>query len=369
MNTRMKATLAAAGVALAGLMVLAAMFGALSALFPAKPHNSWSQGPPRIEMMPENSPEFLEKHYPGPDGKDLKTEIQYRNGDFGVKIYRADNTLAEWTITFRAGGTKLHAVFAKDGKQVILGEEFRADRTLKWQASNKDSVVTTKTYYYDGNTVFSVVQRGIGADVEDASYFRLNGNIWMRQIAGVSDKSKPQLEEVWNLEGQKVYARRSSDKDGKTATDITYFRPDGTAKFTQHWTSYTYQGYGYEYGDYYYPSSTTVVSWVEEYGEDGTTVTRRLDWTDDGSDLKLITEFAADGTSVVSTVQNGEITHVDKKDKDGSVIASPEPKPGTKAVFDDELKKAIPSAPKPVDWWKTQEQDESQRGQDAPDTP
>jgi hypothetical protein len=367
MTKRIKAILAAAGVAVAGVMVLSIYFGALGVVFPPKPDHTQWPGQVVIELMPATSPEYLERHFPGPDGKDLRTEIDYRNGDRGVKVFRKDNTLDDWTITFSAGDARLHVVYAKDGKQVVFGYEFRADRTLKWQASNQNGVASVRTFYYDGTTVFSVVDRKIGNDVQDARYFRKDGKPWLHQVGSLVAGSNPQLEEVWDKDGNELYKRTATSTDGKTV-DVTYFRPDGTAQFTQHWVTVTYSGYG-GYGGYedYYPSSNTVIKAIDEFEADGKTVTRRIVSSDDGSAVESLSVFSADGTSVLYTVKDKEIAHVLKKDKDGSVVQDSDVKPGSvKYEIADELKKALPTAPKPADYWKSLETDESKRGEDAP---
>jgi hypothetical protein len=367
MRTRITAMLAAAGVAVAGLMVLAIYFGALGVIFPTKPDYTKWPGQSRIELMPVDSPEYLERHFPGPDGKDLRTFIEYRNGDTGVKLYRKDNTLADWTVTFRAGDSRLHAVYAKDGVQIVFGYEFRPDRTTKWQASNTDGVAQITTFYYDGTTKFSVVNRKIGDTMQDASYFRKDGKPWLHQVASGTSSTTPQLEEVWDKDGNRVYVRQMAAKDGKSV-DVTYYRPDGTAAYTQHWVEHTYSGYGGYDGEYgYYPSSNTVIKSIDEFATDGKTVARTIENTDDGSAVATVTVHSTDGTSVVYSVTNKEITHVDNKDAAGRVVHGSDVKPGSvKLEIGDDLTKALPTAPKPTEYWKTQESDESKRGEDAP---
>jgi hypothetical protein len=371
MTRKTAATLAAGGVAVAGLMVLAIMFGALNWIFPTKPDYTQWPGQVRIELMPPDSPEYLERHYPGPNGKDVKTEIVYRNGDTGLKIYRADNTLEVWTIEFKDGGTRLRAQYAKDGRQVVLGYEFRDDRTLKWKSTNDGTLVTTTTYYFDGTSVFSVVGQKIGEDVLDAQYFRKSGKPWLHQIASKYNATNPRLEEVWDNDGNRVYVREMSQDS--SFTTVTYFRPDGTAAYRQTWGQYTYSYPGYDgypggmYDDGHYSSTSTVLKVVEVFGADGKTVVRLIRNTDDGTKIATVTDTDSTGASVAYTLTDNEVTHVDKKDKDGRVIDSSDPRPGqVKLELGEELTKPFPTAPKPVPFWEEQEKDPSKRGDDAP---
>lgn len=373
MRRTIRATLAAAGVAVAGLLLLAVCFGGLAAVFHHNPDITAWEGQQRIELMPPDSNEYAERHYPGPDGKDLKTVIQYRNGDHGVKLYRADNTLKEWTVEFAAGDVRLHIVFADDGKQVVLGEQLRPDRTMLWKATSKDSVVTLTQFYYDGTTPFSVVRRKVGVDTQDTQYYRKDGTPWLRQVGDRNKTDNPDLQQVWDSAGKLVYERQTIDKDGKTTT-VTYYRPDGTAAYKQTWVEHQSsngygEGYGYEGYGYSYPSTTTSLRTVEEFGADGTSITRRIQQNDDGTNVDSVTVYAGDGSSVTYTMNSThEVTHVEKKNKDGAVTSATDPKPGVEKApeISNDLTKALPTPPNPTAYWKVQETDKSKRGDPAP---
>lgn len=377
MNKRNLATLCASVVALGGLSALALWFGALGWLKPDAPQTAWTSTP-RIEMMPPGSPEYLERHYPGPNGKDVKTEIVYDNGDTGVKLYREDNTLSEWSIDFAHGGRRLYAKFAEDGKQVVLGYEYRDDRTLQWKTQTKGDVAETTTYYFDGRTVYSVLQRAGKGDSTDARYFRKNGKPWIHQVYGKLSQSSPTLEEVWDNRGNRVYVRQAVGDD---SIEVTYYRADGTASYKQKWGPYTSYGYPYGYGYPGYPgyggsdgeggeyqSTRTVLKSVTVFAADGKTVAREIERSDDGSSTESVKDYAADGTSKLYALNSsGDVVRVESFDKDGKSAGSTEAKPGEiKIEVPAEQVKDLPTAPKANDFWKDQEKNVRSRQQDAP---
>lgn len=373
MRKSLKATLGASVVGVAGLVVLAIWFGALD-FIGSRPQTDWTAGPPRIEMMPPDSPVYLEKHYPGPDGKDLKTEIAYRNGDRGVKLYRKDNTLERWDIEYKLGGKRLHAQFAPDGKQVVLGYEYRNDRTLQWKAETKDGVVHTTTYWFDGTAVFSVanqkvVDPKVTNDTVDVTYFRRNGKMWVHQIYSKINPTVPLLEDAYDADGKRIYVRALTDKG---ATTVTYYRPDSTAAFKQTWTTYSYYpygGYGYGYGDEGgYMATSTVLNSIEVYAADGKTVSRLIQRTDNGSSITTVTDFNADGTKTVYSMSTtGDVMHIDKQDKDGRVLEHSTPKGNeTKLEIPAEQLKELPTTHNPVAFWKGLETDPTKRNTEAP---
>lgn len=338
MNQKTKAVLAASAVAVAGLALLSVLFGSLGVLFPGRPDYTRWPAQTRIEMMPADSPEYLEKHYPGPNGKDLKTEIRYRNGDQGVKLYRADNTQISWDVTYKGGDQRLHVEYAKDGRQIVAGFERRDDRTLIWRAENSNNLVTTTTFYYDGTSKFSVVNQKIGDEWLDATYFRKSGKPWYHSLATRWNPDYAKLSELWDKDGNRVYVRSVNDK-GQTI--VSWYRADGTAAFEQTWVSYTppcdYCGYMGGMGEYS-PTPQTVLHHIDVYAADGKRVTMTVEQSVDGTRIESVTKIADDGTK--SEGKSEDVTS--------------------------EMQKALPKVEKPEEFWKLQEKDRSKRGDDAP---
>ncbi|HEY9790275.1 MAG TPA: hypothetical protein V6D22_07750 [Candidatus Obscuribacterales bacterium] len=87
---------------------------------------------PRVEMQPEDSKEWLEQHFPGLSGKDVKVIVYYRdNNEVGVRQFAPSGNLKEETVFFGDGSVRAHSVYASDGAQVIDGFELRDDHTTK----------------------------------------------------------------------------------------------------------------------------------------------------------------------------------------------------------------------------------------------
>src|SRR6202041_3316546 len=72
---------------------------------------------------------------------------------------------------------------ADDGMQVLNGFQLRDDGSKVWEAKLDTATdqVTTTTYWWSGK-VFSVEQRKRGSKVVDMSYYRENGNNWLRFV-------------------------------------------------------------------------------------------------------------------------------------------------------------------------------------------
>jgi antitoxin component YwqK of YwqJK toxin-antitoxin module len=364
-----KAAIAAAFVGIVGLGILAGWFGVFGGLI--KPDPSFRvDNKPRIELTEPDSPVYLEKHTKGANGNIARTDIIYDNRDTGVKLYRENGKLAEWTVEYRMGGTKLHVFYAEDGLQVISGYELRTDRSMKWKATNTNGLVEVTTFYYDGATIFSVAHQKIGDVVVDTRYYRKDNTRWAHHAGSKYAPRDPSLDELFDINGNMVYSSRD-EAGGKTT--VTYYRPDGTIAYVQNWAMYSdanMSGEGGYYGGGEYSYSYQVLKSIDEYAADGKSIARTVQRTDDGTRVATITEFSADGTKTVSTLNSDQfVSTVEVFDKDGKVVSAKPRTGGAKVEVSSDLVKTLPVPVSPVDFWTDQEKNPEKRNLTGPGTP
>lgn len=233
----------ATGVALA-LVVLVGIAIAFFA-FSGKPHDDTDVdhliGSPRVELMPQDSPEWLERHYFDKEGNERKTEISYRNGDVGLRIYRADRTLARMTVTNKDLITVASADYAADGKQVIRGFALRDDLSKAWEANLVGTDIETTMYWSNGK-VFGKQIRGAGKPDFRGIYFREDGTKWLEHSGIVEDIYTVS---VWRVQSETLYDDAGTvvtfKKIFTPADGITlyqWFNTDGTLAYQQWWRDY-----------------------------------------------------------------------------------------------------------------------------------
>ncbi len=373
---RMKAVVLAATVTLIAVGSVLLATGYFSKIFTHTPDYQPAPLRERVELMPETSPEWLERHIPGADGKDSEIHIEYRNGDTGLRKLRPDQTQFELTISFPDGQVRVHAVFADDGRTIVAGQQVREDMSLVWKTEAlPDKTIKTSTYWFDGNTVFAVEIRDLEKKRVETQYLRKSGKLWVRQVFATSDPKKILEEELHDKDGKLVYLRTTA-ADG--SGEVTHYRANGTARFKQIWGSNTYYGYdGYEgyggEGGYSGGSSSQppVLKLVQEFQGDGKTVARELSLNWEGKAVSTVTVFHKDGSKTVSTLRtdgDGTISRVEEVDKGGKTVKS------TDYEISDQKRIALDasltqSQPAPVDaraFWKAQEDKPELRGNDVP---
>lgn len=310
----------------------------------------------RVEMMPETSPEFRRVHYTGPDGKDLKVEIAYRNNDYGYLFYREDGTQREFLVVFPNGKTeRIHSYFDVTGKVITSGFEVRKDGSKVWAAEQPvpGGDITTTTYWQDGKTVFSVAVRSKDK-VETTFYKKDSTQKWVRLVTNLGGDIV-YAEDLYGDNGQLVRSRKTDDGYGGT---MEYYRADGTLYFRQTWErqyygGYDYDGYGYGGGGGY--STTPTLKSVTVFGADGKTPTLEVTVSYPGS----VATWDKKGTKIVRVLKyDGTVEHVDYVAPNGSTTTNNRPTGNEAKVPSYNEKELKVDMPKPVDCraeWKTAE--------------
>lgn len=272
-----------------------------------------------IEMHPDTTPIWAERHHVTADGKKTKTDVLYRNGDTGTRFYRENQTVAKEITRFADGRQRFYAEYAADGKQIIAGSEIRADGTTVWTAERdaRTNIVTTTRYWYN-SVVFSIERRKVGdANVKRTFYYR-SGAKWMH-FEGVHDGSLlPDVEEIWRQDGSLVF--RHIKGLNETSTDFVY-RADGTLHFKQVHVMRPYS--------YYYPGMTPqppqmrrMLLKIEVYDATGARAVRDYVMDAAGWYLERVVDHNADGTHTHwSTVYDGTAFEKTIVDKDSRTIS------------------------------------------------
>lgn len=312
----------------------------------------------RVEMMPETSPEFRRVHYAGPNGKDLKIEIAYRNNDYGYLFYRQDGTQREFLVVFPDGKTeRIHSYFDVTGKVITKGFEVRKDGSKLWTAEQPvaGGDITTTVYWQDGKTVFSVAVRS--KDRIETTFFK-------------KDTTQKWVRLVTNLNGDIVYAEdvygdtgnlvRSRQTDDGYAGTMDYYRADGTLYFRQTWERQSYgdyddYGHGYGYPGGYGYSSTPTLKTVTVFGADGKTATLELAL----SYPRSVATWDQKGTKIVRFLKwDGSVESVQYVSKSGSTTANNSPTGAEAKLPAYDATELTVGLPKPVDCraeWKAAE--------------
>lgn len=299
---------AAFAATLLGGLFVAALLVALISRIDFRGEESHPLTPSRVEVMPETTPEFRRTHFTGPDGKNLKIEIAYRNEDYGYIFFRRDGTMREFLIVFPDGKTqRKHSYFDPTGKIITSGFEVRADGTKVWVTEALASgEIKTLTYWQNGTSVFSESLRG--KDRIETRFYRADSTPWLRRVISTNEYNEIVYEEdVFAADGKLERSRRT--EDGYAGT-VSYYRTDGTVDFVQKFErnyNYGYYGYGGPGGEDGYQQSTPTISLklVTVYGADGKTPTMELGFeytktvaTWDSKGTKTIKYLTYDGSAV-----------------------------------------------------------------------
>lgn len=326
-------------------------------------YTAWP-GRPQLELMPPNSAEYSELHVRGADAKEVRTEVKYRNHDFGDRTYVASTHKLIQEHVFYADGTpKSNAVYGKDGTQILSGEARRDDHSLIWKAETDTAgMVTTTMYWYDGS-LFGVQKRKANDSHIEATYYRRNGNIWTHQVGIYGSLSSLTLDELYDKDGHRVYVRTSNPPTTGTSDTVgtdTFYRPDGTVWYVQNYSIYTFNSH--EPGDYGYSSYKSLTS-VDEFAADGKTVHRHIEMMGGGSYPQAITVNNADGSRVEYKVSyDGTVSHINAFNKNGRQVKNEDVKSGTmKIALPKELTASEPTGVDAVKIWQERETNPSSR--------
>lgn len=224
-----------------------------------------------LELMPESSGENPRLHHRGPDGFDRWIDLSYQNGETGKLIFGEKGKLQEAIYRFADGSLRKTMRFAADGKTLTEGFELRAsDRSTIWRTEsvNRNAVSVTTVYWAGGKQVFSVVEESRQQGVRSSKFYRQDGTL---QLARTENASGVLLsEKVFDQAG----TLRSSLTSSTGATQVDYFRANGTLDFRQLYESYDYQKSGPEGQSI--AAVARILQKVLVLGDDGDTVMRVL---------------------------------------------------------------------------------------------
>jgi hypothetical protein len=314
------------------------------------------------ELMPSESPEWLEEHFSIPNTDGEKVRITYRNtGETGIRRFRHKQNLASETFWFADGTVRKDAEYALDGQQVVRGFEKRADGTLIWTVEPKgDSMTVRTTYWYDGHTPFSVELRAVGTDESDIVYFYKSGQKWLHTagkpwqtptelMAGLSEA------QVWNNQGVLLYDLHTFPDTSKTSI----YRDNGTLWYTQEFEVVPW----YRLPNGGKPRRFTKVT---VYSDDGTKVVRAMDVTGMGSgNIGKITDFKDDGSRIEFSLSPWANTFnfAEGFDNSGKSTGAIDPKT-LQVTVDKNLAELWPVLDPKVEWAK-QESDPTARSKDG----
>lgn len=304
---RLRLTLSLTALLLAGLLAGCGPQDSGQQNPPPKPPPVVTRPTETLEPMPEDSEEFLRRHFTNANGIEVETRIEYRNGDKAVTKYRNDGSQLSYNRVAKDGTVVADKAFAADGKTIVSGREMREDKTLKWTAmQDANGVVTMVTYWYNGKTVFAQTVTQPNSSYE-ATYFRKDGSLWMKRSGKAAD--------VIDREQQFDNAGKLTVTLERTAQDVVsvVYRPDGTVLYKQHITERKSS-----YGNYV---NRNVVS-VDEFAADGTTLVRRLVMDSNGYNVTAVERPQADGTTLVRTLNSsGGVVSEERRDANGTVVS------------------------------------------------
>jgi hypothetical protein len=268
--------------------------------------------PPKeqVELMPESSNEVLRRHIYNSIGREVETEIQYRDGTKGVVKYRDNGTQLSYKLTNKDGSVRIDRQYDVDGKSLVGGFEMREDNTQKIKVETlPGGVIKTTTWWFDGARIFSVETRQPNGSWE-AVYYAKNGKLWSKRygtIAGVTD-----VDELYEMPSGNLDVKRV--RKSATVTEIYRYRSDGTARYMQ-----TVAEKPNSWG-----GVSSQVESVVEFGADGKTITRKL-ISRSGSawDLEQSLTYRSDGTVMRRTYRmNGYVEKEEILDASGNVTST-----------------------------------------------
>ncbi|MBX3073384.1 hypothetical protein KF728_21440 [Candidatus Obscuribacterales bacterium] len=251
--------------------------------------------PPPVKAQPAQ-PKYIVKVIPKPDGSEelqriytylpdgvtlYKLEIQYRQGGrTEVQWYRPDGTVKEVQEMhpYSTGKVQSTTRMAPDGTTKVDQTTYRLDGGVDAVTEFKaDGSSHTVRYRNDGKRRLSVTDTAPDGK-KVSTYFHADGTtVWANATEQKNGDSKV---ETFRLDGTR-------DQTREVFYDrmiVTVHGADGKPKYTQTWS-----GYRYAYSSYRYYT----LEKVEEFGADGVTLTRKLEFERYGSrNIKVATDLA-----------------------------------------------------------------------------
>lgn len=283
-------------------------------LWPRSSVNYLPQPRQIISMQPASSEEWIEIASLSADGVLLKTEVYYRNGETGTRIWRADKTLAKQIRHFKDGHDRMYAEYAPDGIQIVSGVETRTDGSVLWKASvDEKAMVTTTTYWTNGST-FESERRKVGAKQVDRWFFYSTGSKWQHFLGTMDGTTLTDLEEIWHQDGSLAYSHYVGLNG--TSTDSIY-RDNGTLKLKQYWALRPV----YWSGDTTAPKDRRLLLKTETYSDDGLRLRREFMMTAGGYYADRVVDHADNGyVTSYELLYDGSVSSSQTVDASGKVV-------------------------------------------------
>jgi hypothetical protein len=330
----------------AALLLLAGCDNPIESPPTPPPHTTPKAPPPRVELMPESSPEAVRRHIFDTSGREISLEIQYRNGDKETQSLRTDGTLASKKLVNGKGDVKSDWQYSPNGKWVVSGFEKRNDGSLLTEVKADGNGNYVTTVYWWNKAPFSVEVRKPDGSFETTWYWRTGVVAGKRSGTAGGVLS---YEELNNWQGQKVL-RREPLANG-TDYYVIVTRPDGTMKYR--WVAYTMKT---SWG-----STRTAVKYVEAFDAAGKNVVSRVTMDSNGWSVAEVAIAQSDGTWKVSVMRPGYNAGVDREEIRSNPTA---PATSTKTFgagekaavpYYDTSSTSLPSQKDPTEAWRQEE--------------
>lgn len=300
-------------------------------------------------MMPESSPEAVRRHIFDEKGREVTTEITYRNGDKGVLTLRSDGTLASSKLSKANGDVKSEWQYSPDGKWRVSGYEKRSDGSILTETKTDANGNYVTTTYWWNKAPFSVEVRKSDGSFETTLYWR-TGTIAGKRYGSAGGALT--AEDIHNWSGQRVL-RREPAANGEW--DVTTYRPDGTRR-TKLRVAVVQASWG---------GTRNVTRYVDEFDSKGQNVVGRVTVGADGWTVTEVSKVQPDGTSRVSVMRsNRYLEREEIRDSAGNVLSSKSF--GTNEKMGPEVDRSILSEPynrDPNYAWKMEEENTYYRNQ------
>lgn len=189
----------------------------------------------RVELMHADTREWLEVHQPRQPGAEYASVVYFRDGNRGLRFFRADNTLREMIVRSPHGVVLAHLFFSPRGKMVVSGFEKRNDGTLRLDVRQNGKMVETRRFWQDGITLFSLEKREVDDFRHVIEFFHVNGARWAQQKGSLL--GTPVQESLFDTSDRLVRYYEHDDVDRYTGI-VRYVRTDGTTRLLQRYEPY-----------------------------------------------------------------------------------------------------------------------------------
>ncbi|MBK9141682.1 MAG: hypothetical protein IPM23_04245 [Candidatus Melainabacteria bacterium] len=219
----------------------------------------------KVESRPDTTPEFQRIHYylPG-GGREVKMEIQYRDGRTEQYMYRQDGSLEELVeLHIHSQKVQSRTKFAADGKTRLESTSWRIGGELDSSTVyNADGSSRTVAYKVDGKRIHSETLTDTSG-AQKITVYRSDGKTLWAKIDRPSQYSA--RVEYYDDAGKLTQIRElNSSKMVITVLDDT-----GKVVMKQEWSGYWSSWSGPSYNN---------LQNTEKYEPDGSTVSRRIEF-------------------------------------------------------------------------------------------